>query len=207
MSVAGSAAPQSPHATRSDDTHAALLVMDVQVATVQAHADPGYTTRLRRAIDAARAARLPIIFVKAEFRPGYPEVSARSRVYTAIAAAGGLAPGDPGLPFHPGTAPGPNDIVVTKRRTSAFSGSDLEVLLRSLRIDTLVLAGLRTSGVVEATLREAVDRDYSVVVLADGCGDADPELQRVLLEKICARYGDVLSIDDWIGRLPQPTAR
>jgi nicotinamidase-related amidase len=179
----------------------ALLVMDVQVAPVALHADEAYAPNLARAIGAARAAGLTVIFVKAEFRPGYPEVSARSRVYSAIAAAGGLSEGDPGLPFHPLIAPGKSDIVVTKRRTSAFSGSDLDILLRSLQVDTLVLTGVRTSGVVEATLREAVDRDYSVVVLSDGCSDTDRELHDVLLEKICARYGDVMTIEQWMAAI------
>jgi nicotinamidase-related amidase len=73
--------------------------------------------------------------------------------------------------------------------------------LRSLQVDTLVLTGVRTSGVVEATLREAVDRDYSVVVLSDGCSDTDRELHDVLLEKICARYGDVMTIEQWMAAI------
>lgn len=179
----------------SNDT--ALMVMDVQIGPVNGHADGAYIERLSRAIDAARGANIHVIYVKAEFRPGYPEVSPRSRVYSALSADGMLAPGDPGLPFHPAIAPDDNDIVVVKRRTSAFSGSDLEVLLRSLEIRTLVLTGVRTSGVVEATLRGAVDRDYSVVVLSDGCADVDEELHQVLLDKICARYGDVLTVEEW----------
>ncbi len=181
----------------SESAKTALLVMDVQVSPVELHADGAYIGRVVQAIAAARRARIPVIYVQAQFRPGYPEVSAKSRVYSAIAAAGGLSEGDPGLPFHPDIAPGPEDIVVVKRRTSAFSGSDLEIVLRSLQIDTVVLTGLRTSGVVEATLREAVDRDYAVVTLSDGCADCDAELHTMLLERICARYGDVLTVGEW----------
>ena len=76
-------------------------------------------------------------------------------------------------------------------RVSAFAGSDLEVILRSLRIDTLVLTGIATSGVVLSTLREAADKDYGLVVLSDACLDADPEVQRVLIEKLFPRQADV----------------
>ena len=73
--------------------------------------------------------------------------------------------------------------MVTKRRVSAFAGSDLEVVLRSGEVGHLVLCGIATSGVVLSTLREAADRDYRLTVLSDLCVDPDPEVQRVLLEK------------------------
>jgi len=75
-------------------------------------------------------------------------------------------------------------VVVTKRRVSAFTGSDLEVVLRADGMDRLVLAGIATSGVVLSTLRQAADLDYRLTVLADGCLDADPEVHRVLTEKV-----------------------
>src|SRR5204862_162672 len=80
-------------------------------------------------------------------------------------------------------APAPSDILVTKRRVSAFSGSDLDVVLRAANIDTLVLTGIATSGVVLSTLRQAADLDYRLVVLADACLDGDADVHRVLTEK------------------------
>jgi len=91
--------------------------------------------------------------------------------------------------------------VVTKRRVSAFTGSDLDVLLRARRIDHLVLAGIATSGVVLSTLRQAADLDYRLTVLADGCLDADPEVHRVLLEKLFPRQAEVTSIAEWSASL------
>jgi nicotinamidase-related amidase len=93
---------------------------------------------------------------------------------------------------------------VTKRRVSAFTGSDLEVLLRSGGIDSLVLAGIATSGVVLSTLRQAADLDYRLTVLADGCLDADPEVHQVLLQKVFTRQAEVTSIADWTAGLRQP---
>jgi nicotinamidase-related amidase len=89
-------------------------------------------------------------------------------------------------------------VIIAKRRVSAFSGSDLDMVLRAGAVETLVLAGIATSGVVLSTLRQAADLDYRLTVLADGCLDADPEVHRVLLGKVFARQAEVMSIADWI---------
>ena len=92
---------------------------------------------------------------------------------------------------------------MTKLRVSAFAGSDLEVILRSRMIDTLILTGIATSGVVLSTLLEAADKDYGIVVLSDACLlDAAPEVHRVLIEKLFPRRADVLTVDEWAGTLP-----
>ena len=180
----------------------ALLVMDVQRSIVDRFAhDAGYLARLARAIDAARAAGLRVVYVTVEFRKGYPEVSARNKSFAALTQNPRLSAGDPETAIHPAVAPAPGDLVVTKRRVSAFSGSDLEVLLRAANIDTLVLTGIATSGVVLSTLRQAADLDYRIVVLADACLDGDPEVHRVLTEKVFPRQADVLTVDAWVGQL------
>ena len=97
--------------------------------------------------------------------------------------------------------PKPEEIGVGERRVSAFTGSDLEVVLRSRSVDHLVLAGIATSGVVLSTLREAADRDYRLTVLSDACVDADPELHRLLTEKVFPRQADVVSVDQWVAGL------
>ena len=96
---------------------------------------------------------------------------------------------------------GKTDIVVTKRRVSAFSGSDLEVVLRAQGISHLVLCGILTSGVVLSTLREAADKDYQLTVLADCCVDSDEEVQRVLLSKVFPRQAEVVTAEAWSARL------
>jgi nicotinamidase-related amidase len=65
-------------------------------------------------------------------------------------------------------------------------------------IDTLVLAGVATSGVVLSTLRDAADRDYRLFVLSDVCADMDPEVHRVLMEKIFPRQADVIALDAFL---------
>jgi nicotinamidase-related amidase len=179
-----------------------LLVMDVQRGVVDRFADePGYLPRLQRAVAAARTSGIPVVYVTVGFRRGHPEISARNRSFSAVAAAGRFADGDPAAEIHPAIAPEPGDLVVTKRRVSAFTGSDLDVLLRGLGAGTLVLTGIATSGVVLSTLRQAADLDYRLVVLADGCLDADPEVHQVLTGKVFPRQADVLTVDEWAAQL------
>jgi nicotinamidase-related amidase len=185
-------------------TSTALLIMDVQQDIVERYAsDEGYLTRLSAAATAARGAGIGVIYVTVAFRPGYPEVSERNRSFAAITGTGRLTEGDPAARVHPAIAPAAGDVIVTKRRVSAFSGSDLEVLLRSGGIDSLVLAGIATSGVVLSTVRQAADLDYRLAVLADGCLDADPEVHQVLLQKVFTRQAEVTSIADWTAGLRQ----
>jgi nicotinamidase-related amidase len=188
-------------------TSTALLVMDVQQGIVDRFADDeGYLPRLAAAVEAARAAGIRVIYVIVGFRPGHPEVSERNKSFAAIAGTGRFAEGDPGSAIHPAVAPASGDIIVTKRRVSAFTGSDLDVVLRGGGTDRLVLAGIATSGVVLSTLRQAADLDYRLTVLADGCLDADPEVHRVLMEKVFPRQADVARIADWTASLATPAA-
>lgn len=91
--------------------------------------------------------------------------------------------------------------MVTKKRVSAFTGSDLDVVLRSLNVESLVLTGIATSGVVLSTLRQAADLDFEVTVLRDACADADAEVHRVLLDKVFPRQAAVLDTDEWLRHL------
>lgn len=87
--------------------------------------------------------------------------------------------------------------MVTKRRASAFTGSDLELVLRSGGITHLVLTGIATSGVVLSTLRQAADLDYRLTVLADGCYDPDPDTHRLLTEKVFPTQAEVITVGQW----------
>ena len=107
----------------------------------------------------------------------------------------------PATQIHASLEPLENEPVVVKRRVSAFSGSDLDVLLRGAGADTLVLAGIATSGVVLSTLRQAADLDYQITVLADACADRDPEVHRVLTEKVFPHQAQVTTTDEWINYL------
>ena len=178
----------------------ALLVMDVQNSVVGRFGDsPALLETLEAAVKAARASGVPVIYVRVAFRDGTPEISPNNRTFSALGRSG-LGETDTSTQIHPAVAPQPGDIIVTKRRVSAFSGSDLEVILRSQGVDSLTLTGIATSGVVLSTLRQAADMDYRLTVLRDGCADRDPEVHQVLLEKVFPRQAEVLSAADWISR-------
>jgi nicotinamidase-related amidase len=176
--------------------------MDVQVGIVERYADDaGLVGRLRRAIDAARRASVRVIYVVVGFRDDYAEVSPNNRSFSAIAQTGAYTEGDDNRRVHPDIAPQQGDIVVTKKRVSAFAGSDLDMVLRAQQIDHLVISGISTSGVVLSTVRQAADLDFRLSVLSDGCADGDAEVHRVLIEKVFARQGEVVTIDQWIDSL------
>jgi nicotinamidase-related amidase len=176
----------------------ALLIMDVQRGIVERFGnEEGFMTRLGAAVSAARGAGIHVVYVVVGFRPGHPEVSERNKSFAAIAGSGRFSDGDPGAAIHPAVDPQPGEVIVTKRRVSAFAGSDLDVVLRSASVDHLILTGIATSGVVLSTVRQAADLDYRLTVLADGCLDADPEVHQVLLHKVFPRQADVVDIAGW----------
>ena len=184
----------------------ALLVMDVQQGVVERFGQPGVLDRLAEGLAAARKAGVPVIFVRVAFRPGFPEVSTTNRSFSALAGTAGdrFGENNPATQIHPAVAPRPGEPVVVKKRVSAFTGSDLEVLLRSMNVAELVLTGIATSGVVLSTLREAADRDYQLTVLADACADADEEVHRVLLGKVFPRQATVITTQQWVTNLAAP---
>ncbi len=185
--------------TTNPSAQTALLVMDVQPSTVERYAqNSDLLPRLATTIAAARAATIPVIYVRVKFRQGYPEVSPRNKVFAGIKQrSSSFQDALMAMEIHPAIAPLPSDMVVTKLRVSAFAGSDLEVLLRAQDIGHLVLCGIATSGVVLSTLREAADKDYGLTVLSDCCVDSDEEVQRVLLTKVFPRQAEVLTSEQW----------
>lgn len=177
----------------------ALLVMDMQMAMVgmlpAGNETPG---NIAKAIAFARGNNVPVIYVVVGFRPGMPEVSPNNKGFSASKARLGNGTNDEFMKIADAVAPLPGEIIVTKRRYSAFTGSDLEVVLRAQGIQHLILTGISTSGVVLSTLREAADKDYRLTVLSDGCADADEEVHRVLITKVFPRSADVITVEEWI---------
>jgi nicotinamidase-related amidase len=179
-----------------DARRTALLVMDVQDGIADRLGSPELLDRLAAAAATARTAGVRVIYVKVGFRDGYPEVSPRNRSFSRIAGTSLFTDSNPSG-IHNAVAPQPGESVVTKKRVSAFAGSDLDVVLRAGGIDSLVLAGIATSGVVLSTLRQAADLDFELTVLSDGCADGDDEVHRVLVEKVFTRQAEVMTVGDW----------
>ena len=180
-----------------------LLLMDFQHGIVESLGSPSVIEAADRAAKAARAAGIPVMFVRVGFRPGYPEAAEGNASFAALASQAGdaMTQDHPHTQVHAALAPLDGEPVIVKRRVSAFSGSDLDVLLRGAGADTLVLAGIATSGVVLSTLRQAADLDYRLTVLADACADRDEEVHRVLTGKVFPRQALVTTTDEWIASL------
>ncbi|MEU5777332.1 cysteine hydrolase [Streptomyces venezuelae] len=176
----------------------ALLVMDIQRDVVALADDgSGYLARLRTAIDAARAAGVPVIYVVMGLRPDVPDVAPPTRIVRTVREAGLFTEGARGSEIHPDVAPRPGETVVTKRRAGAFSGSDMELVLRAHDVDHLVLTGIATSGVVLHTACRANDMDLPLTILSDACLDLDPDVHRTLTEKLFPQWAEVVTASTW----------
>lgn len=176
-----------------DSTRTALVLMDLQPRQVARVADPDYLPRLvalRRAFGDRGA---QVVHVRVAFTPqDRRSISPRNKAFGALATGSGNAEGTPDAEIVPELAPADDDIVVRKTRFGSFSTTNLDQLLRGRDIDTLVLAGLTTSGVVLSTVRDAGDRDYRLLVVTDCCDDPDADLHATLLDKVISRQADLV---------------
>jgi nicotinamidase-related amidase len=116
----------------------------------------------------------------------------RARGPWRIAGTGKLIQGSAETRLDPRVAPVGDEPVIVKHQVGAFSSPPLEQLLRAKNIDTLVLAGLFSSGVVLSTAEAAADLNYRLIVLSNCVADPDPEVNRVLLDKVLPTQADVI---------------
>jgi nicotinamidase-related amidase len=188
-----------------DPAHSALLSMDCQTAIVSIYAkdQQSFVERAARVLKQARSSGITVIHIQVGFRAGLPEVSPRNMLLGAIKNSvkhQQLFEGAAGA-IHPSVAPEDNDVTVTKRHVSAFAGTDLEMILRAKDIDTLILFGIATSGVVLSTLLHASDADYRLFVIKDCCADLDSELHTCLVDKMFPRLATVMLASEFIEAL------
>jgi nicotinamidase-related amidase len=186
-----------------DPAHTAVLSMDCQAGIVSIYTREGKDTFLARVasvLNHARATGMTIIHIQVGFRPGLPEISSRNALFGAVKASEQHQQlfREPLAAIPDTIAPQGNDIVVTKHRVSAFAGTDLAMILRANDINTLVLYGIATSGVVLSTLVEAADADYRLAVIGDCCADLDSALHDCLIQRFFPTRGSVLSSEGFI---------
>jgi nicotinamidase-related amidase len=198
----GVMAPLSINRARS-----AVLSMDLQngIVSIYAKDDPQLVARAGGVIKRSRDAGAKVIHVKVGFRPGFPEISSRNQLFHSIKGSPRhqkLFEGDLSS-IHPAVAPEGHEVVVTKSRVSAFACTDLELVLRAAEIDTLILFGIATSGVVLSTLLHASDADYRLFVVKDCCIDADSSVHSCLIEKFFPTRATVVTSDEIIAALPK----
>jgi nicotinamidase-related amidase len=179
--------------------------MDMQntIVAVYAKDQPEMLPRAAGILQAARTLKMPVIHVQVGFRPGLPEIDTRNLRFGAIknSAQWQAVFQGPAGETHPDVAPQADDIVITKHRVSAFHGTDLEMILHANRVETLVLFGIPTSGVVLSTLLHASDADYRLIVVRDCCADQDAELHACLLDKFFPKMAAVVTAEELLAAL------
>jgi nicotinamidase-related amidase len=155
----------------------------------------GETQRLQHA---RRDAGLFLCYCATVFRPGYVEISERTRssVRVSTGQPRSVIPCSHSL----GSASG-DEVVVGKHRVNALYGTALDLILRANTIDTLMILGYATSGVVLSTVRYAADLDYRLVVIEDCCADQEPDVHDFLTQRICPRQAEVVTSVEVIAAL------
>jgi nicotinamidase-related amidase len=184
-----------------DRATTALVLMDFQPGALGRFPDAGtLLTRVGEALAWARKAQVRVCFVRVAFTEhDHAAIPGRNKTFAPVGQHRLFGADAPETRIHPSLDVREEDLVVRKTRVGAFSTTDLHAALRERGIDTLILAGIATSGVVLSTVRHAADADYRIVVLADASADPDPEVHRVLTEKVFPAQADVITTSDLPG--------
>jgi nicotinamidase-related amidase len=203
-----------------DARHTALIVVDMQNdfcksgwafdrLGIDLSMYPPMISRLLGLLEGARAASVPVIYIQMTVLAGRRSDSAAQLRFNMRLHLPNHSPGEPLLYTLEGTpgqeiiselGPQPGDLVVRKYRSSAFWGTNLDLLLRSNRIETVVVSGCTTEGCVESTARDALFNDYYVVVPEDCVASDDASQHQASLFLMRHRFDVVSStgiLDAW----------
>jgi len=187
-----------------DRTRSALLVIDMQ--NDFCHPDGAFAKRgldismaqeiiptLQRLMAAAREAHVPVAIVRVVRgqHTGWPALDRLSRHNFGPDFVPVFVEGTWGAELLEGFEPKPGDIALDKNRYGAFTGTNLDLILRNKGVSTLIVSGGATNVCVESTVREGFMLDYDVVLVEDACATVTPELQQ----------GTIGSVRGWFGRV------
>ncbi|WP_353191174.1 isochorismatase family cysteine hydrolase [Pandoraea pnomenusa] len=177
----------------------ALLVMHYQTDILSLFPDaaPALLANTRALCDAARAKRVPIYFAQFHFSPGYPEISPMNRNGQGVKSLGRFVEDT----ISPELAPQADEPVIMAHRASAFYGTDLQVRLSARGIDTLIMVGVASTGVMLSSVAHASDADYRLFTVKDCCFDPDPVVHDRLFATAFASRTQVLSLTDALAML------
>jgi nicotinamidase-related amidase len=168
---------------------------------------PPVIPRIAGLLAGARAAGVQVIYIQMTVLPGRisespAQIRFNLRLHLASHATGEpvgyTADGSPGHEILPELAPADGDLVVKKYRSSAFWGTNLDLLLRSNGIKSLVVTGCTTEGCVESTARDALFNDYYVVVVEDSVASDDREQHEASLLLMRHRF-DIANAEEVLG--------
>ncbi|PPH25827.1 cysteine hydrolase [Rathayibacter rathayi] len=147
----------------------------------------------------ARESNIAVIHVVVAFSQGYPEWPSNSPVFSSAREDGRLLLGSWGTRVHDSVASIPSEPVVVKHRISPFYATTLEVVLRSLAVDTLLLAGVATDMVVLAAARDGHDRGFHIEVLEDATAADSEEIHEAAL-RVIGRSASLSTVSKALGR-------
>jgi nicotinamidase-related amidase len=199
---------------RSNDT--ALLIVDMQNCFVEGYPisapeGPSVVERLNRLATVCREVGIPVIYTAHVVRPDGSNTGVMGEIIPPV-NAGVIDDGAESAALHPGLDVQAGDIHLKKPRFGAFHGTDLELILRSRGINSLILGGIATNVCVDTTAREASVRDYHVHVLSDGTATfglpdmgmgaaSAEEIQRVVCSTLAFAFARVRTVQDVIDEL------
>jgi biuret amidohydrolase len=201
----------------------AMIVVDMQNdfgqegALIEIPRARAMVPRLNHLLDVCRAHQIPVIYIHHVIRGGDIDAGRLADHHEAIRNNKAILAGTPNVEIYEGLKPHPGDLVVAKPRYSAFYGTDLEAILRSQGIDTLIISGTVTDVCCESTTRDAFSRDYKVIFLSDGTAATDwpdlgfgpvsaEEVQKVVLTVLAMCFAQVSSIDQVMAEIEQLSA-
>jgi ureidoacrylate peracid hydrolase len=198
-----------------DPRTSALLVVDLQNDTVGEQgafagsgaaafaARHGVLEKVGRLVDAARSARMPVIFVWHVDERGHSDSTRNAALFREIAELDGLVRGTWGAAPAPGLEPHEGEIVVEKQRMSAFNSTTLDTKLRGLGTKTIMVCGAWTNFAVEHTCRDGADFGYEVVLAADGTATISDAWQEAALTHALTKIAEIRSVDELVAELEQ----
>jgi nicotinamidase-related amidase len=191
-------APFNPQRMDFHPSQAALLVIDMQQFFLDP-ASPTFTCgglavlpNIQLLLSAFRAANRPVIFARHVHHPQHLDAGIMEWWWQGMCIEG-----TPESEVHPALAPLPEDKQVLKHRYSAFYNTDLETILRCLKVEELVVSGIMSNMCCESTARDAYFRDYRVFFLADGTGSICEEMHVATLLNLAFGFADVTTTE-WI---------
>ena len=149
----------------------------------------------------ARETGITVVYVRVSRRPDLRDAPRPPLGAETSTGAPSLIEGSEGAEVVSELAPEPGDVVVTKHTTSPFNTTDIEVFLRRFGIDTLILTGYSTTGVVEGTLRDARDKDYDCVVVRDCCAAGTVLEHDTCMDVVFPRMAWVADADEVIAAI------
>jgi nicotinamidase-related amidase len=195
-------APYNTHPMQPDLQKTALLVTDMQIFFL----DPGSPTftcggpailpRLKKLIAVFREKGLPVIYTQHVHHPGHLDSGIMGWWWEGMCIEG-----SPESQVHPEIAPNPGEKVIQKHRYSAFYNTDLETILRVLKVEDLVISGVMTNMCCESSARDAYYRDYRVFFLADGTGSINEEMHLASLMNLALGFAHVTTVQQVIDDL------